>query len=421
VIGKPPQILRASHGTAMPDGTVYAGFAPTPRLPGLAGGVVHIPPGSATWGHNHTETETFAILSGRLRLDWGGGTLDLETGDVVFVGPFGFHSFANPATHAPAALLSLSRKEPSRTTIPAAETETVHLLAVHRGAAGSAADIAARALHRRGRAVRLIELSQDADASALVERLRAGGALDGPVLDLERHRALLGRALDRVTMTADVKRAVARALDEGLPDFTAADLKACAGLIEALAPRPAKLALFFPARNAAAYALLVPFVLTVLDAAPIWPIALHAETDELPGKDRIAPWQTWADDLGARLGRLGMSPSVEAGRWSARHHAALGELRALSALAAGALEPESFSAEKCVAALDAIVACMRALAEAEPYLACTESLEAEGRTTLALEAAAAATLARLAAPLAPAFGESLAAAFAGASLKPALE
>jgi hypothetical protein len=86
---------------------------------------------------------------------------------------------------------------------------------------------------------------------------------------------------------------------------------------------------------------------------------------------------------------------VHAGRWSPMHHAALSALAALSAKATSALHPASFSMPNLLAALDGIVSLADEVDACEPYLSCTESFESEGRTTLAIEIAAAKELMRL--------------------------
>lgn len=310
------------------------------------------------------------------------------------------------------------------------------------------------------------------------------------VLRLERHRAMLANAMDRMAMTGNVKRFLARLLAKPLPDvpvthtgtwgqcteygrlytyidepaFLLSTLDALDLREHAARVRPIY---FFGMDNAFIYAVLTPVLLAAFDDRLPLPAVLHGnefyllegskfstsrghvldakalapvpmdwirlylaatrpelrETDfrrEVFSKEvrmRRAAWGAWLRDLCRRV-RFSCGGVVpEAGRWTERHLAFFAELDAIAGAAARALAPACVSLPDFVASLDRLIATARELAHAEPCTTGTETLDAESRTTIALELAAGRQLGVLAAPLMPDLSEALGEALGlGASL-----
>lgn len=122
----------------------------------------------------------------------------------------------------------------------------------------------------------------------------------------------------------------------------------------------------------------------------------------------IGTWQSWLNDLGARIDKRHGGTAPDAGTWTPEHSAFLGRLGARLAAVTGSLGPDGFSLNQAAAELDGIVADTVRFSRQEAVLADTEGWDSEARTALALELAAARLLAHAAAPLMPRFAARLA-------------
>jgi methionyl-tRNA synthetase len=122
----------------------------------------------------------------------------------------------------------------------------------------------------------------------------------------------------------------------------------------------------------------------------------------------IGTWQTWLNDLGARVAKRHEGAAPDAGTWTPEHSAFLGRLGARLAAVTAALGSDGFSLNQAAAELDGIVADTLRFSRHEAVLADTAGWESEARTALALELAAARLLAHVAAPVMPRFAGRLA-------------
>ncbi len=112
-------------------------------------------------------------------------------------------------------------------------------------------------------------------------------------------------------------------------------------------------------------------------------------------------WYGFVRAVAERCQLAGDGVTVEAGVWNPRHIAAFNALDDQRRAAGRAADPDCFSLPALVAALEATVQLATELRAAEPGAAGTETFDAQERTTIALELAAARQLAVLLAPLAP--------------------
>ncbi|MFI5551978.1 class I tRNA ligase family protein [Streptomyces sp. NPDC051738] len=127
-------------------------------------------------------------------------------------------------------------------------------------------------------------------------------------------------------------------------------------------------------------------------------------------------WQSWLNDLGARIAGQYGGIAPDAGVWTPEHTAFLNRLGIRLAAVADSLGQEGFSLNRAAAELDGIVVDARRFAEAEARTALIADWNDEARTALALELAAAQLLARAAAPVMPRFAARLAEALGTADL-----
>ncbi|WNZ09560.1 class I tRNA ligase family protein [Streptomyces sp. 11x1] len=122
----------------------------------------------------------------------------------------------------------------------------------------------------------------------------------------------------------------------------------------------------------------------------------------------IGTWQTWLNDLGARIAKRYEGTAPDAGNWTPEHSAFLARLGARLAAVTGALGSDGFSLNQAAAELDGIVTDTLRFSRQESLLAETAGWGNETRTAIALELAAARLLAHAAAPVMPRFAAHLA-------------
>lgn len=436
-----PRIVRAADHEAMPDGTLYAALLPD-RMDlgtgafqdgGAGAGIVSVPVGAMTWAHNHNEVELFAILSGNALLDWDGGRETLAPGDAVVMPPLVRHAFCSASASAPLTLFhcylpdaGLADAQARRRAAELMQPRAPALVLAAVGAsdcvaAQSLAEVAQRWLAQRGARAQSVPWPRGTTETArpLLARLKALACLvdtkGGPALDLERHRVLLVRTIDRTAMTANLRRHHARQLAGTLPRLPVADLRDVLAAIAACEETGqldrAQLLSFFPLGKAEACGMAMPVLLQLLG----WPVpavmhatdVLQGHAQEAPGAGRRASWSQWLADLLDRVERQHGALVPQAGRWSAAQLGAWDDLRMLALAAERALAPADLDVRRCLELLDAMVMRARGLYEPDVAAHVCESFEAERRTSLAIELAAAARLADLLAPLAPQAGEAL--------------
>lgn len=121
----------------------------------------------------------------------------------------------------------------------------------------------------------------------------------------------------------------------------------------------------------------------------------------------IERWQPWLQQLWGKLGREFDGAIPEAGAWSDEQRRFYQCLQQITAEVAQAYEAETFSPQRVTRLLCELVRSTRRFASAEHYLAEIATRRAQRRTAVALEAAAAKTLAQLAAPVMPSFAQRL--------------
>lgn len=134
----------------------------------------------------------------------------------------------------------------------------------------------------------------------------------------------------------------------------------------------------------------------------------RAEFTRVQDEVLIGGWQGWLNDLGARIEERYDGLAPDAGTWTPEQVAFLARLNNRLGAITGALSPDGFSLNTAAAELGAIVVDVRRFAELESRFAGLEQWEAEGRTAIALELAAAWLLAQCAAPVLPRFAARLA-------------
>ncbi|PYC71890.1 methionine--tRNA ligase [Streptomyces tateyamensis] len=121
-------------------------------------------------------------------------------------------------------------------------------------------------------------------------------------------------------------------------------------------------------------------------------------------------WQRWLNDLGARVRKAYDGKAPDAGNWTPEQTAFLARLDARLRAVTGALGQAGFSLNQAAAELDGLVRDTVRFAEQEGLTADADRWQAETRTAVALELAAAKLLAQVAAPVMPRFAGRLAAA-----------
>lgn len=143
----------------------------------------------------------------------------------------------------------------------------------------------------------------------------------------------------------------------------------------------------------------------------------RAEFDRAVADTLVGQWQEWLHGLGVRIDADFGGVVPDAGTWTSEQTAFLGRLSLRLDEVTGALNPEGFSLRAAAAALDGIVADVRAFSRQQAALSRVDEWGSEARTAIALELAAARLLATAAAPLMPRFSATL----AGALGIPAIE
>ena len=139
----------------------------------------------------------------------------------------------------------------------------------------------------------------------------------------------------------------------------------------------------------------------------------RAEFDRVLNDVLIGRWQAWLDDLGTRVRDRFGGVAPDAGTWTPEQVAFLGRLNSRLAAIAACLSPDGFSLNLAAAELDGLVTDARRFAELESRWTGLDEWEAEGRTGIALELAAAWLLARCAEPVLPRFAARLARSLGG--------
>lgn len=447
-----PYVIRPSAFEPMPDRTEYAQFIPSDdaKAP-FAMGAMRIPPGATTWRHNHRETELFFITAGNGIVEWEQGRTNVAAGDLVLVPPFCFHSFTNEASNAWLALLNLYWTETAGYVRAAAERqlaalrndERSYLMLVDLGAqheSQGVRDLAAlmvRYLKQQGSQVRIEGIiapptSDTGSGRKILERLASRGLLSTVatrhterMLSLERYRHVLVSALDRVAVTGNIKSFLADTLSRPLPDVEASDVasfsdsdldRAIRAIMLSESASGAHQVWLFSLDHAFSHAVLAILLLRLLDLPS--PNVLHAAAheDKSPQLDcltsaRLSKWGDWLTSLSCRVRRHYGGRAPDAGRWTSRHLGAFAALASITEQAARALAPATISLRSYAGALDDIVDLGRDLASSDPFMPATETFEAESRTTIAIEVAAARQLGVLIAPLSSALSEAIAASF----------
>jgi methionyl-tRNA synthetase len=136
----------------------------------------------------------------------------------------------------------------------------------------------------------------------------------------------------------------------------------------------------------------------------------RADFDRARADTLVGQWEEWLIGLGERVDSRFGGVVPDAGTWTSEHTAFLARLSLRLDEATAALNPEGFSLRSAAAALDGIVADVRAFSRRQAALAELDRWSSEARTAIALELAAARLLATASAPLMPRFSAKLAAA-----------
>lgn len=124
----------------------------------------------------------------------------------------------------------------------------------------------------------------------------------------------------------------------------------------------------------------------------------------------IGQWQSWMQDLGARVDTHYQGKAPDAGIWTKEHVAFLARLNGILQAVTDALNPDGFSLRGPAQHLKTLIAETRAFSRSQQLLAGIEQWRDEYRTAIALELAAAHLLSTMASPLMPRFAANLAAA-----------
>ncbi|MFC6880362.1 class I tRNA ligase family protein [Actinomadura yumaensis] len=124
----------------------------------------------------------------------------------------------------------------------------------------------------------------------------------------------------------------------------------------------------------------------------------------------IGTWQTWLNDLGARIADHHDGRAPDAGVWTPEHTAFLDRLAVRRTALAGALGQDGFSLNRAADELNGIVEDAVAFSRLEAPAARIDRWSSQARSAIALELAAARLLSRCALPVMPRFAARLAAA-----------
>ncbi|MFL6145450.1 MAG: class I tRNA ligase family protein [Labedaea sp.] len=133
-----------------------------------------------------------------------------------------------------------------------------------------------------------------------------------------------------------------------------------------------------------------------------------AAYEEFVQRTLVGSWQSWLNDLGARLEKRYGGVVPDAGVWTPEHTAFLARLEVRLAALGGSLGQDGFSLNQAAETLHGIVTDVRAFAVREAAVAELPEWKDEARTAIALELAAARLLANGAAPVIPRFAGRLA-------------
>lgn len=425
VMAANPCIFRKSSFVPMPDGTLYAELLPPPSdaFNTFGAGVLEVPAGTVTWAHNHQEAEYFVVVAGEAYLKWNGGEERLHVGDAVLMPPLVRHSFSSVNARVPLVLFhwyALDCQWAERqATLLASELDQQHPSTVvvtvsSEGGSKSIADVAERWLRQRGVDVVQVCIDDACHSSdAVLENLC--GILEatsiGLVLDLERYRERLVRAIDRASLTANLRRVLMTALKGRLPRVIGIDLLRAAAAVAECAGRfssDRSLLVIFPSSQVLVFGMAFPVLLQVLGASP--PAVIHmTEPGEnaAPTAAALRQWRRWLFGVLQRVRRWGGGSIPVAGRWTDAQLSAWDDLKMIVVRASRALAPSDLDVGRCIDLLGSMVARAKSLARDFPPANSCESFEAEGRTTLAIELAVAAQLAILLKPLDPALSREL--------------
>ena len=422
-----PRVFRKSSCESMPDGTTYSPLLPDPLdADGRFGaGLINVPPGALTWAHNHWEPECFVVLEGEAHLQWDGGDEHLQAGDAVLLPPLVRHAFASVNAGATLRLFHCHGPDPDdaarHAEARAAELASEHppalILAPEEGDEVLLASVAERWLEQRGISVQRRTFGSAALGERLAEYVRLEMTPGGPALDLEPHRGLLIRAIDRASINTPLRRVLALALADRLPIVTGENLRrALSAAARCSVDIGRALLLFFPRKEAVPLGLALPVLLQCMRATP--PAVLHMADTEAVDLDSISSGlrtacMPWYAGVLARTAEHHGSRVPSAGRWSPELLVAWDELRGLALSAARALSPQVLDLKRGAALLRSILNRAGELGALHLLVEPCESFEAEGRTALALELATVLQFAALVHPLHPLLSSTLLRPFDG--------
>ena len=132
-----------------------------------------------------------------------------------------------------------------------------------------------------------------------------------------------------------------------------------------------------------------------------------AEMETTVERELVQGWQGWLRGLGERVGKLFDGIAPWSGAWTPEHEDFYLSLKRLAADVAASYEAESFSPARASRLLSELVRQARRFADAESHWTRVPNGKEELRNAIALELAAARTLALLAAPIMPDFSARL--------------
>ncbi len=385
---------------------------------------VILEPGQTARSHKHQEHEAFVITRGRGRMRVDDETREVTAGDVVFIQPWSTHELTNLDDQGELHFIDLCWEKMEE----AVEINDEVLSTAAPGAAGSralitaaspevlkAAGIHGRYLAQRGVETSVVEASAER-AEEIVERWLESGvvtaAQDGFSLSLAPLQDALKEGLAETRMSARLRARCEGALADG-GDLTVSRQQferaaACLATAEDLGE--AGWTVFFDAGDALAYGVLLPALCLAAGSDGPKPSALvdleGIEVPEAVSTD-TAEWDAWFDGLRQRVsdGFDGSLPST--GAWTDGQQRFFHTLTRLNREVGEAYAPGAYSPARVRRALDELVDKARDFSADESHWRELPSRFEEWRTTVALEALAAKTLARLAAPLAPEFAGRL--------------
>ncbi len=358
---------------------------------------------------------------GRMRVD--DETREVTAGDVVFIQPWSTHELTNLDDQGELHFIDLCwekmeeavalNEEVLSTAASNVEVSRALITVASPSVAGDAG------VHSRYLAQRGVETSV-ADAAAerareIVERLLDGGvvvsAQDGVSLPLEGLRDALKARLAETRMSARLRASCEGALSDGSDlNVSRQDLEqaaACLATAENLGE--ASWTVFFDAGDALAYGVLLPGLCLATGSegpAALVDVGPGTQEPDAESTDTAAGF-AWFDDFRQRVSADfdGSLPST--GAWTDGQQRFFHTLTRLNREVAEAYEPGAYSPSRVRRALDELILKAREFTADESHWRELPTRFEEWRTTVALEALAAKTLARLAAPLVPEFAQQL--------------